>query len=417
MKLHALLFALLLLLLLLLVPGVAQARSTLVYKIPEGFTDVSPGAPKANYKDLRPDFVADATSGKFEVFAIGRRDKKAKEAFEPQFFARVAPGDAPITEILVAEYAEETLKAWGAEGNPAKLLKQEVVTLGGARAGRVLLEKTQDGAAQRVLIYLVPDGDLTATLTFVADASTFDKHLPAFEAAANATSGIVPATNATLRKSALDAILAAGQVSKVPAGASPFTFSLPAGMTDVTTPGFDPALAEAAARANFARYAIGGDGETWSAVVIDETLVLREADLDPMAQGLERSFSEAGKTATVTERALVDLGGVRVARLVFDLKSNGAALRGLVYAVPGASHYARLTYLSAASSFARLLPGFEAAASGTTGAVSPEPMMKARRQRIVFGIVGLFVLLPALALGISMALRSRKTHRDGVPSL
>src|SRR5690242_15144569 len=112
MKLHVLLFALLL----LIVPGIAEARSSLVYKIPEGFPDVSPGAPKANFKDLAPSFVAEATSGKYEAFAIGPRDKKNKEAFEPRFLALTSPEDAPITDLLVEDYAEEMMKASAAEG-------------------------------------------------------------------------------------------------------------------------------------------------------------------------------------------------------------------------------------------------------------------------------------------------------------
>src|SRR5262249_6888508 len=159
-----------------------------------------------------------------------------------------------------------------------------------------------------------------------------------------------------LRRSVLDAMRAASVVSTVPAGASPFRFSLPPGMTDVTTPGFDAALAEAAARANFAAYAVGDDGETFNAVVMEGRLILGEADLDPMARAIERSFAEAGKTAKVTERALVDLGGLRAARLVFDLASDKGPLRGVVFAISGGAHYARLTYLSSAKSFARLLP-------------------------------------------------------------
>src|SRR5262249_35979130 len=97
-------------------------------------------------------------------------------------------------------------------------------------------------------------------------------------------------------------------------------------------------------------------------------------------------------------------------------ESNGVPLRGLWYAVPSASHYARLTYLCSADLFSRLRPGFEASAGATTGATSPEPALRAKALRILVGSLVGVLILPGMILVIILVLRSRRAGAPGPPS-
>jgi hypothetical protein len=401
-------------------PGKAPGRSTLVYSIPPGWVDLSPGAPAANFAKLRPAFLAQVRSGNFELFAL---DKKSGEAFEPRLFAESVAADRPITAIALAAYAEETRKKFIASGASAAVLKKELITIGGAVGGRVLLEKLEKkekAAAQRVLIYLIPDGDLRVSLSFVSDAATFEQHQPVFEAAASATTGVVPASNATFRRRVLAAIRAAGPVSTVPKGASRFVFSIPPGMTDVTAPGFDPALAEETQSKNFAAYAIGDDGETFNAVVQEGSLPVSEAQVNKLVKGFSSSFAAAGKTVKVTEVSLAQIDAVRSLRVVFDLESEGDLLRGVWHLIPSDAHFAQLTYLCSARLFPQRLPDFDASAKATIGAVlSPPPTPTTLRYRLSLGagavatgigIVGVVIVLMWLATSQRWPPASRSPH-------
>ena len=167
------------------------------FKIPDGWTDLSPGAPETNFGGLSADIAADARAGKFAALAIDRRAK--------------GPGQGNMSAVVENEPQDvnEQFVDWYPIGIPDSMKKEnpeiqiefkehKLVKIGDVDCARFVYDIAAKQSRLRVLVYIMPGGAQShAQLTYSTNADAFDKLLPTFEASANATTGM--AATSTLR--------------------------------------------------------------------------------------------------------------------------------------------------------------------------------------------------------------------------
>ncbi len=76
---------------------------------------------------------------------------------------------------------------------------------------------------------------------------------------------------------------------------------------------------------------------------------------------------------TLVEDSKLEIGGVAVARMVFDAATNGVGFRMVGFVLPAGSRCAVLHFLARREAFQALLPVFERAAAATTGLADAPP--------------------------------------------
>lgn len=154
--------------------------------IPEGWVDLSPGVPKSNYTAVKIDDTLAAR------FADTTRAAAISDEGRPSFYeARVsrqgfvASGDA--LEKLAHDHVGGLGKSLGAEPQVSDL---EVIPFAGAHAGRYSVTLSPQGRTLKMRVYVLPGLTSRATLTYTADERDYERHLPDFERAVNATTGV-----------------------------------------------------------------------------------------------------------------------------------------------------------------------------------------------------------------------------------
>lgn len=175
-------FAALLALVVLLVARVAVAEGggTFSFQIPEGWIDLSPGAPEANLDRVTPDVRTAARSVRLNP--------------ESLLYAAVPDSDTVMFAILRPESSTEPLddaalqRAANDLGwhNHFVVDKKTLETVDGLAWGR-FVGTTDNG--KRFLTYLVPGRPRSLLLTFIAPPESFESFVPTFEKAARATRG------------------------------------------------------------------------------------------------------------------------------------------------------------------------------------------------------------------------------------
>jgi hypothetical protein len=158
------------------------------FQLPDGWRDLSRTAPAQNFSGLPPEAVLAAKQANADVDA---------------FAAAVDGTDKDDTAFLTVEtydcpgrFTDDALKALvGAQstsgGPDVKLVDASLVKIGGVSAARlVLATATSSGTHVRGLQYHLPAGGKCAALTYITEEPAFARHLPLFEAAAQATKGL-----------------------------------------------------------------------------------------------------------------------------------------------------------------------------------------------------------------------------------
>jgi hypothetical protein len=172
-----------------LVPTSAWAGS-FHFQSPEGWTDLSPGAPPENIAKAPPQFIADGRAAGF-VFLAADLDH-ADDGFMENENVLVQRLGEPVSQAYVDGVMTEVQAEHTRRGTSKfQILEQGLATIADVTVGRVVSGFESDGIDIRQVAYLIPGGDSVAIMTFSTTAAAFAAYAPAFDAAARATRGVV----------------------------------------------------------------------------------------------------------------------------------------------------------------------------------------------------------------------------------
>ncbi|MBS2013940.1 MAG: hypothetical protein JST00_13705 [Deltaproteobacteria bacterium] len=159
---------------------VAEDGGTFKFQVPEGWIDLSPGAPEANLGRVTPDVRTAAKAVRLNP--------------ESLLYAAVPDSDTVMFAILRPESATEPLDEAALQRAANDLGwrdhfvvdKKTLEMVDGLAWGR-FVGTTDNG--KRFLTYLVPGRPRSLLLTFIAPPDSFESFVPTFEKAARATRG------------------------------------------------------------------------------------------------------------------------------------------------------------------------------------------------------------------------------------
>jgi hypothetical protein len=149
---------------------------------PEGFVDLSPGAPDERFEGLPPEIVEEARllpRGFYAANAAG-----AGDGFVERFVATFLPLGAPDSRRLLAQ----VIGAF--ESRPGyRILEAGTVEVGGLLCPRLVLDFDLSGERMRVLAYAFPGETEMALVLASAAPEQFGYWLPIFDRSMQATEG------------------------------------------------------------------------------------------------------------------------------------------------------------------------------------------------------------------------------------
>lgn len=189
--------------------GGGALNTRLEFAVPEGWRDLSPGAPPHRFEGV-PSQAADAArSGAYRAMAIDMDNLDAGIA--ANMTAAIVPGSVAIDADLIAGLAADWTDSMLDEGY--RVDAQSQVVLGGVAAGKIEASSIQGGVPIQQLVYILPGPSEMGILTFTATKDSFAGYRPIFEATAEKTKGLVlrAQLETGIPKTAL-AILAAGLI-------------------------------------------------------------------------------------------------------------------------------------------------------------------------------------------------------------
>ena len=106
----------------------------------------------------------------------------------------------------------------------------------------------------------------------------------------------------------------------------------------------------------------------FNAVAMDPPTRVTEANEADLAQALFGPIQKQMAGAALVEKGIVEVGGVKSLRIVYDSELDGTLLRQMAVLVPGVPNTAVVTYTALRDQFASLRPAFEAHVAGIEGA-------------------------------------------------
>ncbi|MBK8691885.1 MAG: hypothetical protein IPN17_06160 [Deltaproteobacteria bacterium] len=170
------------------VPAVAEAFTV---QVPEGWVDLSRGAPAANFEGLRPTIAAQVQSRQYVALAYDFAHED--DGFTENLNATIQSGAERVTGRSIAALTRE-LPAIAARNTPSvalRVLESSVVLVGGVHRARLLTEVTVNGSSVRQAVFLIPGAGQTLVLTYSSSPQEFARYLPTFDTSAAATVGAV----------------------------------------------------------------------------------------------------------------------------------------------------------------------------------------------------------------------------------
>jgi hypothetical protein len=172
----------------LAMPVSAEPEGELVFAVPEGWTDISPGADLKGVPELPPDVLAQARNGRHSFFAI---ELTGNEEFAENVNAVLLPAGVltRVSERMLDGLTEGMAKALP-EGTRLHVWERQIVSLDGVSVGQVVVDLHQADVIVRELIFVIPARRRGAILTFASTPEEFDHYRPLFEATAARTQGI-----------------------------------------------------------------------------------------------------------------------------------------------------------------------------------------------------------------------------------
>ncbi len=106
----------------------------------------------------------------------------------------------------------------------------------------------------------------------------------------------------------------------------------------------------------------------FNAVAMDPPTRVTEANEADLAQALFGPIQKQMAGAALVEKGIVEVGGVKSLRIVYDSEMGGTPLRQMAVLVPGVPNTAVVTYTALRDQFASLRPAFEAHVARIEGA-------------------------------------------------
>lgn len=170
----------------------AQAADVPVtFQIPEGWVDLSPGAPETNFAGFPPPLVKEAKSGKYRAMAFDVA--RATPEFATNLNALVLDGPASLDQDSLASFVKDFTDGSQQKGMKAIVTESALREVGGVTWAVLVRESISGRLKVRQMTWFIPAGDRHAVITYSAADDRFDEYRPVFEKAALATTGSAPA--------------------------------------------------------------------------------------------------------------------------------------------------------------------------------------------------------------------------------
>lgn len=170
---------------LLTVLGGAPAAAEWSFQIPAGWVDLSPGKP------VPPGIPVPevARSGACRAYAVDPAG--ARDGYRESMAAFVLPAPVVVDEADFGQILTGLEKGVHRTAPNARvsIVEQGIVEIQGVPSIRVVAEATAPDRHLRLMQYVIPGGNTTATVAYTADASAFARYLPVFEANARTVQG------------------------------------------------------------------------------------------------------------------------------------------------------------------------------------------------------------------------------------
>jgi hypothetical protein len=169
--------------------GSRAGAASFKFRVPDGWVDLSPGAPEANFAQLPPSLSQQIKSMHLAFYAADVAH--GADGFMENVNVQVEPGAAPITPSLLAELSsamDDEIKKQGGQVT-YRLLESALVKVGGVTSGRYVGELGMGGQIVKQVGYIIPGHEQHAILTYSTTPADFDHYRPIFDAAAQATVG------------------------------------------------------------------------------------------------------------------------------------------------------------------------------------------------------------------------------------
>ena len=170
------------------VVAMVVVSKSLEIPIPEGWVDLSPGVPHANFTTVKVDGPLAARMAE-STRAAAISDEGRVSFFE----ARIShvPFDAKIDTLskIASDHVQGLGNVAGAEPVVSEI---ELVPFAGAQAGRYTVTLTNRVRAVKTKVYVLPSRTSRAVLVYTADARDYESHLPDFERAVAEVTGVAP---------------------------------------------------------------------------------------------------------------------------------------------------------------------------------------------------------------------------------
>ena len=157
------------------------------FAAPEGWLDLSPGAPAERFRGIPEALVSQARSGRFE--AVAAEPAEAGEPVTQTFNARLRPGSLRVDAKAVLAVASALQGALRSAGPEVRSTDAGIVEIGGVPSIRVEARLEAAGLVARNVVYSVPMGRRTAVLTYSCAEHAWARCASAVERSARATAG------------------------------------------------------------------------------------------------------------------------------------------------------------------------------------------------------------------------------------
>jgi len=164
-----------------------RAEAPLAFRVPDGWLDLSAGAPESRLVGLPEPIVEQARSGRFAALAV--EPAPAAGRLAATFIAIVQPHPLRVDDGAAGRLASGLLHVTRWAGADAHVQRTDVVQVGGIDALRVEARVALGSREARQVVYAIPAGDRTAILAYACEPSSCSRLLPTFDASARATKG------------------------------------------------------------------------------------------------------------------------------------------------------------------------------------------------------------------------------------
>jgi hypothetical protein len=159
------------------------------FPVPDGWRDLSPNAPVANFKGVPDPIVHQATQGDFVAFAMDPQPEA--DGTYAVFNVKVMKESSVISDSFMQSFVDGLTGAVSKRGFRYDVNERRIDRFEGTRVGRVVGTLTlPNGSALRQLIYVMPGQAEIAIVMFICTPQSFEQRRPAFEAAAHRIKGL-----------------------------------------------------------------------------------------------------------------------------------------------------------------------------------------------------------------------------------